>query len=226
MKANYFTQEMARAVLGVHAPGHEFAPPFELRKRARLTGRFDKNGEYRSPRIGDAANPATYFADNMSTLTGNLGGAVQTLPRVNLVTGKIRVFFSRLVLASQTYAAANAIGVARIPLGCSLSSITLNTDTSLSTSTLSFGDAGSGDAAIYGAAATLTATNTPTAVNIPVATWGVSIDSGFDCVSGLATGYATGGNGGANYQDIIATIGTANLPASGNLVFRVEYVID
>lgn len=161
-----------------------------------------------------AATPATAFFDQMLTLTNNTGGAIQSLPGVNLVGGRRRGFISSLVLNSQ--AAATVIGVARIPLQAVITDITLLTDTSLSTATIALGDAGNGNSAIYAAAATLTSTNTPTKVG-KTAVLGVPVIAGFDCVSGLAS---------SSYEDIILTTAVAALPASGILRIFVEYQID
>lgn len=170
-----------------------------------------------------SATPATAFAEMMTKLTGNTGGVVQDLPPVLRVGGKRRILAERLTLAAQV--SGTVIGVARIPLPFVLTGITLLTDTSLGSTTIALGNAGNGNSAIYAAAATLTATNTPTGVG-KVATTGIQINSGFDCVSGLATGAAAPGNGGAGYEDIILTTGAATAPGSGTLLLLFQYVID
>lgn len=161
-----------------------------------------------------AATPATLFSTQMAALTGNTGGAVQSLPGVNVAGGRLRIFVANLALASQ--ASGSVIGVARLPLLAVISGITYITDTSLSTATIKLGDAGNGNSAIYAAAQTLTGTNTPTKVGL-AATLGVPIAAGFDCVSGLAA---------ASYEDVILTVGVAALPSSGNLTIIFEYAID
>lgn len=159
-----------------------------------------------------SATPATVWGVQMTLLTTNLGGNVQSLPQGNIVNGKEYGFIETLTLAAQV--SGTVIGVARVPLQASFLGVTVCTDTSLGSTTIKFGNAGNGNSAIYGAAATLTATDTPTLFT-KTAVHGVPITSGFDCVSGVATGYTVGGNGGANYEDIIMTLGAATAPASG-----------
>ena len=170
-----------------------------------------------------AVTPATAYFDNMGSLMGNLSPAVQVLPGVNVVSGKERAFISSLTLAAQT--SGTVLGVARLPLLAALLGITVITDTSLGSSTIKFGDAASGNSAIYGAAATLTATDTPT-VFAKTATYGVPITSGYDCVTGALTSAANNSGYGGAYEDIIMTIGAATMPASGNLRVIVKYAID
>lgn len=169
------------------------------------------------------ATPATLFGTEMTTLTTNIGGNIESLLPSYLSHGKDRYFVANLALAIQGSTA--VIGVARLPLPFVLTGIKLLTDTSLGSSTIALGNAGNGNAAKYKAAAVFTAVDTPTFVGL-TASMGVPITSGFDCVSGLATGYGAGGNGGALYEDIILTVAVAALPASGNLRIFFSYVID
>jgi hypothetical protein len=155
---------------------------------------------------------ATIFAPEMTALTGNTGGAVQSLPNVTKVGARERVFVTTLVLATQV--STSVIGMARLPLGAIITGITLVTDTSLGSSTIALGDTNS--AALYMAAQTLTSTNTPTRVGLASA-HGAPITAGFDCVSGLAN---------KSYEDIVLTIAVANFPASGNLTLIIEYALD
>lgn len=171
-----------------------------------------------------AATPATQYFDQMALITANLGGAVQSLPKVDLVYGRRRSFTASLVLASQTVAS-GPFGVARLPVPCVITDITLVTDTSLGTSTIALGDAGNGNSGIYMAAQVLTATDTPTKVG-KTAKLGVEITAGFDAVTGNATAYGSSSGFGAAYEDIIMTVAVATLPASGNLRILVEFVID
>jgi hypothetical protein len=166
---------------------------------------------------------ATLFSDIMTNITNNQQGSLQVLNPVNLDSGRVRRATGSIVLASQ--ASGSVFGIARVPLFASLFSIIAITDTSLGSATIAFGDPASGNAAIYGAAATLTATNTPTAF-AKTATYGVPITTGYDCLTGAATGYATDSGAGGAYEDIIMTTGSAALPASGNLRIVVEYMID
>lgn len=170
-----------------------------------------------------AATPATIFFVEMAKLVGNLGGAIESLPNVDLVSGKTRKFVANLALATQINGA--VLGVARVPLPFVMTGITLLTDTSLGSSTIKLGNAGNGNSAIYLAAQTFTAVNTPTGVG-NAATQGVEINSGFDSVTGLATGYASSSGFGAAYEDITLTIGAANFPASGIFKIIFEYQID
>lgn len=151
---------------------------------------------------------AVLFAPNCTLLVGNTGGAVQTLPDVR-VGGKLRVFTEVVTLASQVFT--NSIMIARIPYGSELYAINVSVSATLATSTLSFGDANS--ATRYGAATTYTTANTKTdALN--VAGRGIPITTCYD-----NTGVAS-----TAYTDLLATIGVANLPASGTLVIVTEYI--
>lgn len=170
-----------------------------------------------------AITPATVWNDIMTNTVGNVGGAVQTLNPVTTSGGRERVQIGRLVLASQT--SGTVIAIARVPTGAAIIGITLLTDTSLGSSTLKFGDAASGNSAIYAAAATLTATNTPTTAAAQP-TYGVPIVHGYDGVTGAETTYANNSGYGGGYEDIIMTVGAATMPNSGNLVTIVRYTID
>lgn len=160
------------------------------------------------------ANPATVFTPPMTSLTGNTGGAVSALPNVTVAGARDRVFIGTLAMASQT--SGSAIAVARLPIGAAPTSIEVITDTSTSTATLAFGNSGSGNSAIYGAAAAVTTTNAKQSF-CKAATMGIPITAGVDCISGAAS---------TDHEDIVATIGTANLPSSGNLTFIVKYAMD
>lgn len=158
---------------------------------------------------------ATAFTPVMTQLTGNTGGALQALPNVTLNGGRQRTSVGVLTLASQ--ASGTTIGMVRIPVspgGTVLVGMTLVTDTSLGSATISLGN--SNTAAQYMAAQTFTSTNTPTRVGKAVV-HGVGITSGYDCVTGLAS---------AVYEDIVLVTATASLPSSGTLALLVEYVID
>ncbi len=168
--------------------------------------------------------PATLFSDLMTNTTGNAGGNVQTLNNVNLSGGKERIQVAKIGLAAQVNG--SIFGICRLPLGSTLLGITVITDTSLGSSTIKFGDAHSGNSALYGAAATLTSTNTPTAF-ATAATYGVPITTGYDCQDGHATTYDVGGSpGGGGYEDIIMTVGAADLPGTGTLRVIVRYMLD
>ena len=175
-----------------------------------------------------AITPATAFLDNMALLTGNAGGAVQQLPQVNYVSGKERIFVSTLAINGQLNA--TIFGVARLPVPAVLTSIAVITDTSLGSATIKFGNAASGNSAIYGAAATVTATDTVQSF-AKTATWGQAIVQGYDCQTGLPTTPGNNSGYGGAYEDIILTVGGAALPAApgapnGFLRVIVKYAID
>lgn len=170
-----------------------------------------------------AATPATAFSDIMTQLTGNVGGALQALPNVNVNTGRTRGIWSTITLAAQI--SGTVFGMARIPLFATLTRIMYLSSVSLGATTIALGNAGNANSAIYAAAATFTTANTPSLVGL-AATMGAPITSGFDCVSGLATGYTVGGNAGALYEDIIMTTGAASLPGAGTFRIFFEYMID
>lgn len=164
---------------------------------------------------------ATTFSDMMAQLTGNTGGAVQSLPPSYQVYGRRRGFIASIALAAQ--AAASVIGVARLPVPCVPTDITLLTDTSLGTATIALGDTNA--AALFMAAQTLTAVDTPTKVG-KTAALGVPLAQGYDCVSGNLTTYKNAGSGGGGYEDMILTTAVAALPGAGNLRILVEFMID
>lgn len=175
---------------------------------------------------------ASAQSDNMALLVGNSGGGIMSLPGVNVWSGRARWQLSRIVLASQDYDAQTggfAIQVARLPLYASLLAVIANTDTSLGSTTIAFGDSHTGNGAIYGAAATLTSTNVATRMGPPTAAYGVPITTGYDGKTGNVMNSFMPqkvGDGGALYEDILMFLGVADLPASGNLVIGVEYLID
>lgn len=217
MRATHFSREM-KALLRRHSAAVQPELGRQLQAR-RLLHRIDEDGRYLSPSIADAV--ATLFSTQMTQLTGNAAGAVQSLPNVNVVSGKQRQFIANLTLAAQ--ASGSVIAMARIPLPAVLTGITLITDTSLGSTTIAFGDANSG--AIYAAAQTFTTLNTPTRIGL-AATHGAPITSGYDAQSGaLVSAYAPG-QGGAVYEDILMTTAAATAPASGNFVVIFEYSID
>ena len=155
---------------------------------------------------------ATLFSPIMAQLTGNTGGALLSLPPVTNAGARERVFTASIAMAAQ--ASGSVIGIARLPLGSIITGITEITDTSLATATIALGDTNNG--ALYQAASTLTNTNTPTRVGL-AATHAAAITTGYDCVSGAVS---------KSYEDIVLTVGTASLPATGNLTIIFEYAID
>jgi hypothetical protein len=167
----------------------------------------------------------TANADNMALLNGNIGGAAQQLPGVNFVGGKERLFIEHLTLAGQSHSPSAAICIARIPVGGVFLGITALTDTSLGSSVIQFGNSANNDGYIYGTAKTLTAIDTPTSF-ANHETYGKQITTGYDGVSGNPTTPQNNSGYGGAYEDILLIVGTADLPASGNLIIITRYSID
>ena len=167
---------------------------------------------------------ATAFSVELAMLVNNQGGAIETLPPAGTVTGRRRTNIATVNLAAQ--ASGTVIGLSRLPLYCWLLAITLVGDTSLGTATVALGDTNA--AALYLAAQTFTAVNTPTNVG-NAATLGAQIVIGYDSVTGnKVTPFMPQqvGQGGANYEDVVMTVGAAALPAAGVLKLFFEYAID
>lgn len=153
---------------------------------------------------------ASAVAPNFSTIVYNSSGNVQTLGQPNLITGKLRAWTERLTLATQTVG--SQIAIARIPYGSVPIAIVHETDTSLSSSSICYGDMN--NVSRFAATGTFTSTNTPTFVGPNVATQGVQ----------LTTCYDYAGVSNTLYEDVIVTTSISNLPASGTITFRVEYL--
>lgn len=156
---------------------------------------------------------ALFFSTQMAVLTGNTGGNLQQLLVPSDAGGRKRAFRASITLAAQ--ASGSQIAVARLPLFAAIFGISYLTDTSLGTATIALGDIHAGNSAIYAAAQTLTAVQTPTEVGL-AATRGAPITVGYDCQTGQSV----------TYEDVVLTVGTAALPAAGNLVIEFDYVID
>lgn len=109
-----------------------------------------------------------------------------------------RRYRASITLASQ--ASGDTIVLANVPAGMIFAGGVIVTDTSLGTATVAVGTATS--AAKYKAAATLTATDTPT---------------NFGKASAYAQSALTG------QEQIILTVGTAALPASGQMVVDLYF---
>lgn len=166
---------------------------------------------------------ATVFSAEMLLLTGNSGGALQSLPGSNIVNGK--TFCSVGTWNMNAEASGTVIAMARIPLYASLNGIMLMTDTSTGSTTVELGDTNS--AALYAAAAAHTSVDTPVWIG-KTDVMGVQINSGYDSVTGnLVTPFMPQlvGQGGAEYEDIVMTTGAATAPASGILKIWFHYQI-
>ena len=168
-----------------------------------------------------AITPTTAYGASMTKLTGNTGGALQSLIE-SYINGKEYAFVETLTLAGQT--SGTVIGVARIPVPFTFMGIEICTDTSLGSSTIAFGNAANGNSAKYAAAATFTALNTPTRLGL-LAAYGVPVLSGIDGPTGLPTTYNNAGNGGGGYEDITLTVGAATMPSSGTLRITTKYLL-
>ncbi len=164
---------------------------------------------------------AATYSDIASKIVNNAGGSIQQLNNVNVQGGKVRVDIATITLASQ--ASGSLIMLTRIPIGATPLGATVITDTSLVSSTLSLGNVN--NASLYAPAATLTSTNTPTDKS-NTASFGSPITAGYDATTGNAvTAYAPG-QGGALYDDVVAGVGVAALPAAGTLKVAVKYMVD
>jgi hypothetical protein len=113
--------------------------------------------------------------------------------------GRLRRFRASITLASQ--ASGDDIVLAKVPVGANFAYGVINSDTSLGTATAAIGIAG--NTTKYRAAAAFTATNTPTLFgNTAVVDYDNELTA---------------------EETVLLTIGTAALPASGNLVVDLYY---
>lgn len=189
--------------------------------------RIDEWGNYHSPNRAFVDTPATAWSDIMAKLQGNQGGGIEALPDATLFEARLRHEVSTITLAAQT--SGTVIWVGRVPLGAAIRSIDVITDTSLGASTIAFGDAHSGNSAIYGAAATLTALNTLTRFGPPTAMAGVEITQGYDYLgtnTNRGMPQTPSPAGGAGFEDIVMTVAAATMPASGTMRVLISYTID
>lgn len=149
------------------------------------------------------------YAPNCSLLVNNTGGNVQSLPDVR-VGGKLRTWTERIALLGQAPSVQTM--VARLPYGTVPISLSISVDTSLSNATIAVGDIN--NASRFSAAGTYTSTNGSTnAIN--VATKGIPLTT---CYANDSTSSNT------NFEDVLLTIGTSSLPATGTMVIITEYV--
>ena len=157
--------------------------------------------------------PNAYTGNTMSRLVLNTGGNLQNLPDSRNIGGRVREASGALVFNTQ--AIGFGLSFARVPLGCRVVHIDAFTDTSLGTAQISVGNTNSNVA--YGAARTLTALNTrANLADVSAALLSV-VQVGFDSLTGLAS---------TSYDDMILWTSVATLPASGNLILQVQYVLD
>jgi hypothetical protein len=138
----------------------------------------------------------------MATLFSNDTAGLGTTPTQALsgavVGGRLRRFRSHVTLASQP--TTDDILLARVPAGAAFAFGVITTDTSLGTSTVAVGITGT--TGKYRAAAVFTSVNTPTLFGLATAIDNVPL---------------------AAPEDVLLTIATAALPASGNLVVDLYF---
>jgi hypothetical protein len=164
---------------------------------------------------------AATYSDIATKIVGNAGGSVQQLNNVNVQGGKERVDIATITLASQ--ASGSLIMLTRLPMYAAWLGATLITNTSLVSSTISIGN--TNNASLYAPAATLTSTNTMTPAS-NTAKFGDPITAGYDATTGNEVTAYRPGQGGAIYDDIVANVGVAALPASGTLKVAIRYMLD
>lgn len=145
---------------------------------------------------------AQYLSNELAGTTTGLttAAAAGYKPRASAYAARMKRMRATITLASQT--TSDTIIIGNLPSGATFAYGVLNTDTSLGSSTLAIGTSGS--TGKYRAAATFTSTNTPTMFGT-AATEGV-VDPGLSAD-----------------EQVIATIATANLPASGTLIVDLFY---
>lgn len=137
----------------------------------------------------------TFYA---TELAGIASQPVVKPSAVAAVGARLRRYRGTVVLNTQT--TSDTVVVAVVPAGEDFAFGILTTDTSLGTSTIAIGNSGS--TGKYRAAATFTATNTPTF---------------FGTAAQVLAAASTA------EEQIIITIATASLPASGNLVIDLYF---
>lgn len=141
---------------------------------------------------------ATYYSNELAgDKTGlNTAPASDVRPAATVYGSKLKRYRATITMASQ--ASGSVFVLANIPVGETFAYGVINTDTSTSTATIAVGV--SGTAAKYSAAAAYTTTDTPTLFG--------------KAANPVADPYSA-------TEQIIATTGTAALPASGNLVIDI-----
>jgi hypothetical protein len=140
------------------------------------------------------------MAQTYATEAAPLGETPAAKVEGNIQGARERVYRATITLASQ--ASADTIVLAKAEAGLRFSHGRMATSASLSTATLAIGTAASSGK--YRTAATFTATDTPTAFG--------NVTTGINAARLTAE------------ETVIATVGTAALPASGTLVIELIYV--
>ena len=147
-------------------------------------------------------------------MTGTLSYSIETAnlgltppQRVSDVAqrGRSKLLRNTITLASQVYGATGAIALGSLPNASRIQGISMNTDTSLGSSTITITNSATtaGSPTAYTAANTLTATQTKTQVALVAALAAVAVTAD---------------------TPLYANIGVANLPSTGSLIIDVEYV--
>jgi hypothetical protein len=138
----------------------------------------------------------------MAVLYSNDSAGLGTVPSSNVnggvIGGRVRRYRAAITLASQ--ATADTIVIGRVPAGSVFAYGVINSDTSLSTSTVAIGATGA--TGKYRAAAVFTATNTPTVFGPAAAAFAAPLTAD---------------------EEVFITIAVAALPASGNLVVDLYF---
>lgn len=141
---------------------------------------------------------------------------VNNLPSGGVVGGRLRRFRGIVTMASQaqgTVSFTNPTSL-RIPPGHTFAFGVLTTTTSLGSSTLAIGISGS--TGKYRAGATFTSTNTPTL-------FGVAAAVASTTETGSSVGASPKVASAGTDEDILLTVGAADLPSSGTLVVDLYF---
>lgn len=138
-----------------------------------------------------------FYGTNAGKVINQVGGT----PQQALVAGNVHSFTEIVTFASQVFGT-DTIFVARIPKGGIFLRGFITVSATTATATLAIGVVGT--PAKYAAAAAYTTVDTPVAFG-----------------KAAATGVTLAAN-----DDILLTIGTANLPAAGTATIVIEYAFD
>lgn len=143
---------------------------------------------------------AAYLSTELGKTANQTAAPVGYKPDATAYQGRVRSIRASFTLASQ--ATTDTLVLGNLPAGCTFAGGCVTTDTSLGTSTIAVGITGT--TGKYRAAATLTATDTQTL---------------FGTTASLVEAASTA------ERQVIVTIAVAALPASGNIVFELWYVM-